>query len=65
MREIITLTITILFFVSGFSQSNSNRERLIGVHLCTWQDMDGNNRTSYDEFMNLDKMIYDANGLIR
>jgi len=65
MEKVILMTLSILFSISGFSQPNSSRDRLIGVHLCTWQDVDGNGHSSNDEFLNLDKMTYDANGFLR
>lgn len=65
MKKVSIITLSILFSISGFSQPNSSRDRLIGVHLCTWQDMDGNGHSSYDEFLNLDRMTYDVNGALR
>ncbi len=62
-----TLTIVFLLLTVNctFSQPNSNRNRLIGVHLCTWQDVDGNGYTANEEFLNLNKVVYDENDKLR
>ncbi len=65
MKKIISITFSIFLSTLGFSQPNSSRDRLIGIHLCTWQDVDGNGHSSPDEFLNLDKMTYDENGFLR